>query len=202
MRATQGYPTVAYRAFASTFLYSLGNTFTNFPASSCQLPSRKAADLAAGQLHVLPEQRLNLVLVVSVERVELHHFGVAVLGEGAVGVVNPGDAAAHAGGEVAARLAQDEGAAAGHVLAAVVAHAFHHGGGAGVAHGEPLAGLPAHEQRAGGGPVQRHVADDDVLLGHEAWRRHRGKWPAAPRSGPCPRSRWPRLRARTTGPPR
>ena len=122
---------------------------------------------------MLPEQFLNLVLVLGIERVELHHFGVAVLGEGAVGVINPGDAAAHAGGEVAARLAQDEGAAAGHVLAAVVAHALHHGRGPGVAHRKPLAGLPAHEQRAGRGPVQRHVADEDVILRHERGGRIR-----------------------------
>jgi hypothetical protein len=55
--------------------------------------------------------------------------------------------------------------AAGHVLAAVVAGAFHHRRGAGQAHGEALAGHAAEEGLAAGGAVQHGVADDDVARG-------------------------------------
>ena len=58
-------------------------------------------------------------------------------------------------------------AAAGHVLAAVVAHALDHGHGAGVADREALAGEPAEERPAGGGAVEHGVADDHVVLGRE-----------------------------------
>ena len=78
--------------------------------------------------------------------------------------IDVGDAAAHAGGEVAAAAAQHHDHAAGHVLAAVIAHAFDHGGGAGVAHREALAGHAAEVRLAAGGAVEHHVADDDVLL--------------------------------------
>ena len=58
----------------------------------------------------------------------------------AVLVEHIGDAARHAGGEVAAGAAEHHHHAAGHVFAAVVAAAFHHRDGAGVAHREALAG--------------------------------------------------------------
>ena len=82
-------------------------------------------------------------------------------------VPDVGDAAAHAGGEVAARGAEHDDAAAGHVLAAVVADAFDDRVGAAVAHGEPLGGAAAEQGRAAGGAVQAHVADDDVFLRDE-----------------------------------
>ena len=80
-------------------------------------------------------------------------------------VPDVGDAAGHTGREVLAGGTQDHHPAAGHVLAAVVAHALHDGPGAGVAHGEALAGHTVDEGLAAGGAVQGHVADDDVLLG-------------------------------------
>ena len=63
-------------------------------------------------------------------------------------VEHVGDAAAHAGGEVAPGLAEDDDAAAGHVLAAVIADAFDDRRRAAVAHGEPLAGDAAEERLA------------------------------------------------------
>jgi hypothetical protein len=61
--------------------------------------------------------------------------------------------------------AEDHDPAAGHVLAAVVADAFDHGEGAGVAHAEPLAHHAAQEDLAAGGAVADDVAGDDLLLG-------------------------------------
>src|SRR5690606_7758312 len=64
-------------------------------------------------------------------------------------------------------------APAGHVFTAVVAHTFHDGVHAGVAHAEALACHAAHVRLAARGAIEGHVADDDVLLGAEAaalWR--------------------------------
>ena len=58
--------------------------------------------------------------------------------------------------------------AVGHVLAAVVAHAFNHGGCAGVADGEALAGDAVEEGFAAGCAVEHDVADQDAFLGQEA----------------------------------
>ena len=85
-------------------------------------------------------------------------------------VEDEGDAAAHAGGEVPAGAADDDGDAAGHVLAAVVASPLDDGMRAAVPHAEPLAGPAPEEGPAAGRAVEGHVADQDVLLGHERRR--------------------------------
>ena len=69
--------------------------------------------------------------------------------------------------EVAPGAAEHDDAAAGHVLAAVVAHALDDGVDAAVAHAEALAGHAADVGLAAGRAVERDVADDDVLLGDE-----------------------------------
>ena len=78
-----------------------------------------------------------------------------------------GDAAGHAGAEVAARRSEHHDPPAGHVLTAVVAHALDDGGGAGVAYAEALPDEAADIQLAAGGAVGDHVAGDHVLLGGE-----------------------------------
>ena len=75
-----------------------------------------------------------------------------------------GDAARHAGCEVAAGLADDDDDAAGHVFAAMVADAFDDGDRARIAHGEALAGDAAEVALALGRAVEHGVADDDRLL--------------------------------------
>ena len=92
---------------------------------------------------------------------------VAAAREVAVRVEHVGDAAAHAGGEVAAGPAEHDDAPAGHVLAAVIADALDHRERAAVADGEPLAGDAADVRLAARRAVERDVADDDVLLGDE-----------------------------------
>ena len=79
-----------------------------------------------------------------------------------------GDAARHAGREVAAGLADHHDDAAGHVFAAMVADAFDDGDGAGVAHRETLAGDAAEIALALGRAVEHGVADDDRLFRHDA----------------------------------
>ena len=83
----------------------------------------------------------------------------------AVLVEDVGDAAAHAGGEVAPGRPEHDHAAAGHVLAAVVADALDDGVGARVAHREALAREAAEERAPRGRAVEDGVADDHVLLG-------------------------------------
>ena len=62
---------------------------------------------------------------------------------------------------------EHDDAAAGHVLAAVIADAFDDRRRAAVAHGEALARDAAEERLAAGRAVERDVADDDVLLRRE-----------------------------------
>src|SRR5690606_39656636 len=81
-----------------------------------------------------------------------------------------GGAARHAGAEVPPGRAEHEHGAAGHVLAAVVAHALDDQRRAGVAHREPLPHDTAQVDLARGGAVGDDVAGDDVLTGRE----HRG----------------------------
>src|SRR5207245_10720875 len=71
--------------------------------------------------------------------------------------------ARHAGGEVAAGGAEDDHAAAGHVLAAVVADRQHDCVDAAVADAKTFAGHAANVGFAAGGAVEGDVADDHVL---------------------------------------
>ena len=87
--------------------------------------------------------------------------------EGLLGIEDVGDPTAHAGREVAAGLAEHDHGALGHVLAAVIAHSLDDRSHAAVADAEALAGHAAEEHLAAGRSVERDVADDDVLLGHE-----------------------------------
>ena len=64
-------------------------------------------------------------------------------------------------------LAEHHHQTVGHVLAAVVAHAFDDRRGAGVAHREALAGHAVEEGFAAGRAVQAHVADQNIFLRHE-----------------------------------
>ena len=82
-----------------------------------------------------------------VELLDADHLRVHALGEIARFVEHVGDAARHAGAEVAPGGAEHDHVAAGHVLAAVIAHGFDDRVHAAVAHGEALA---------------RHAADVDL----------------------------------------
>ncbi len=102
-----------------------------------------------------------------VERLELDHLVVDERREHAGGVVDERDAAGHAGAEVASGRAEHHDATTGHVLAAVVTDALDDRGRAGVADAEPLADDASDQGFATRRSVQRDVARDDVLLGHE-----------------------------------
>src|SRR5690606_7156012 len=88
---------------------------------------------------------------------------VAAVAERAVLVVDVGDAARHAGREVAPGAAEHRDDAAGHVFAAMVAGAFDHGDRARIADCEALARDAVEVGFAGDGAVEHVVAHDDVL---------------------------------------
>ena len=111
-----------------------------------------------------PAQLLDAAAVLLVERLELDHLGVEPPRQHAERVVHKGDAPRHPGREVAARRAQDEDGAAGHVLTGVVPHPFHDRDRPGVADTEALAHLAPDEGRARRRPVEHDVAGDDLLL--------------------------------------
>ena len=132
-----------------------------------ELIEHARGDGRGGALEVLLDHLAQLDRVGLGELFEADHAHVAARLEGALLVEDVRDAAAHAGGEVAAGGPEDDDAPAGHVLAAVVADALHDGGRAGVADGEALAREPAEERLARGRAVEDGVADDDVVLGAE-----------------------------------
>src|SRR4051812_45701421 len=99
-----------------------------------------------GALAVLLDERTHVGEVLVARVLEVDDLLVAAARELVVGVEHEGDAAAHARGEVAARRPEHDHAAAGHVLAAVVADALDDRADARVAYGEALARQPAEER--------------------------------------------------------
>ena len=77
--------------------------------------------------------------------------------------------------EIASGGAEHHNSAAGHVLAAVVAHAFDHKRGTAVTNAETFAGASGHEHLAGSGAETGDVAGDDVAVlveGDAIFRAH------------------------------
>src|SRR5437763_2907326 len=95
---------------------------------------------------------------------ERNHRPVAARGECAIFVVDVGDAAAHAGGEVPSRAAEHDDRAAGHVFAAVIPGALDDRRGARIAYAEALTRDAAEIRLAVDRAVHHGVADDDVLF--------------------------------------
>src|SRR5437764_10568455 len=84
-------------------------------------------------------------------------------GEMSLWVPHKGDAARHAGGEIAPSVAEHNDNPAGHVFAAMVAGALDDRDRAGIPNREALAGDPLEIGFAGDRAVEHGVADDDVL---------------------------------------
>ena len=100
--------------------------------------------------------------------IEIHGRHIAALiSKIAALVVHIGDATCHAGSEVASTLAEHRDSTARHVLATVIADAFHDCGRTGVAYSETFAGHAVEEGLASGGAVKSDIADDDVVFGNE-----------------------------------
>ena len=116
---------------------------------------------------MLLDERFDVVIVSVKQGLEVNQTWVAAIPKRAVLVQDVGDAAAHAGGEIASGGAEHHHAPAGHVFAAVIAHAFDHRVGTAVAHAKPFRRHAAKETLAGSRAVQHHVADENLLLGLE-----------------------------------
>src|SRR5215831_18549866 len=116
-------------------------------------------DLVAAPLHDM---------ILARHWLEVDHGEVAAALEVAYLIEHIGNAARHAGSEVAARRPDHHHHAAGHIFAAMVAGALDHGDSAGVAHGETFAGDAAEITLAGDCAVQHRVADDDRFFGNDA----------------------------------
>src|SRR3970282_1125755 len=80
-------------------------------------------------------------------------------------VQHVGDAARHTRGKIPPGAPQYHHRAAGHVLAAVVAHPLHHGVCTRVTHGEALAGNATEIRFAADRAVEHDVTGDDVFSG-------------------------------------
>src|SRR5690606_23239849 len=100
---------------------------------------------------------------VALHPLKLDHGRIAIAPEAALRVPHIGDAARHAGREIAPGGAQHHHGAARHVFAAVVAGALDDRRSARVAHRKAFAGHAAEEGLAAQRAVQHRVADDDVL---------------------------------------
>jgi len=96
-----------------------------------------------------------------------HHLVIAAQPEISRDVEDVRHASAHAGRKIPARSSEHDHAAAGHVLAPVVADALDHGVRAAVADRKPFAGDAAEVRLAARRAVQRDVADENVLFRHE-----------------------------------
>ena len=146
-------------------------TLAKVGSTSSQALEHPAGDGGVGLGQVPLDAVAQPGRVVVVGLLDVDHLEVDPAEEPAVLVEHVGDAAGHAGAEVAAGAAEHDDPPAGHVLAAVVADALDHRDRARVAHAEALADDAADEDLAAGRAVEHDVAGDDVLLGDEGRRR-------------------------------
>ena len=147
--------------------YSLGTTLTNLGTTASQESSSSSALRLPVRCDVLFEELADDCRRRRRRSPRARPSPCCSALEVGVFVEHEGDAAAHAGREVAAGGAEDDDDAAGHVLAAVIADALDDGDRAAVAHREALAGAAVEEGPAAGGAVEDHVADDDLVVGAE-----------------------------------
>src|SRR5258708_9656723 len=123
-------------------------------------------DRALGVLEVAHDQRVQLLqLVMVIDRPQLDHPEVASRWERTIFVEHVGDAAAHAGCEVAARFTAHCDQSAGHVFAAMIPDSLDHRMCAAVSHRESLTPYPAEERLATMRAIDRAVSDDYVMFG-------------------------------------
>ena len=102
------------------------------------------------------------------QRLDLDHLAIDARAELTVDVIDIRYAAAHTGREVPPGLAQNHHRSASHVLAAVVASALDNRASPTVSHCEALACDAVEEDLAASRPIQRRIANQDVLMGNKA----------------------------------
>ena len=96
-------------------------------------------------------------------RFDFNQPGIDAARQFIVFIQHIGDSTGHACSEIISNRAKDHRPTAGHVFAAVIAHAFHNGGCTGIAHAEAFACQTSHICLAAGRAVQRDIADQDIV---------------------------------------
>ena len=124
---------------------------------------------AAGLLVMLSDEILELRLILrGGDPVGADELVVVAAEELVFQIEDEGFAAGHARAEVLARGSENHDGATGHVFATMVADPLDDGGAARVADTEALAGAAVGKEMPRDGPVHHGVADDAVLFGNEA----------------------------------
>ena len=124
---------------------------------------------AAGLLVMLGDEILELRLILrGGDPVGADELVVVAAEELVLQIEDEGLAAGHASAEILARGSEDHDGATGHVFATMVADSLDDGGAARVADTEALAGAAVGKEMPRDGPVHHGVADDAVLFGNEA----------------------------------
>ena len=116
---------------------------------------------------MLFDDRLQIVDIVGIERIQIDHLLVDLLPECSSGIPHIRDAAAQARREIPAGLAEDHGPTGRHVFAAVVAHTLDDSFRATVAHAEAFAADAADVDLAACRAIRHDIAGDHILLGLE-----------------------------------
>ena len=116
---------------------------------------------------------------------QIDHLKIAALRKVSFFVDDVCNTAAHPGGKISSRAAEDHDPTSGHVLAAVIAHAFNHSDRAAISHREPLAGDTSDKRFTGRRAIERDVADDDVIFGAEAGLPRRENHDSSTRESFC-----------------
>ena len=93
--------------------------------------------------------------------------------EGLVRVMNERHATSHAGTKIVTNLTENDHPAAGHIFTRIGAGPLDNSGSARIPDTKPFTGLPGGEQPARGCAIKNRVADDGVLMRHEACRGRR-----------------------------
>src|SRR5258707_9693186 len=125
-----------------------------------------------GEVNVFLEGAAQPIFFVGIEFGEGDEIAVKdVFGFGAQDV---SEATGHAGTKIQAERTKDEGDAAGHVFATVLADAFDNGESAAVADGEAFARASGDEKLAGSGAVENSVAGENVAAAGSGKSRRDG----------------------------
>src|SRR6267143_3129494 len=122
---------------------------------------KQASRARAGrEVNVFLQGAPQPVLFLGIEFGERHEIAVEhILGFGAQHISQP---AGHAGTEIQAEGPENEGHAAGHVLASMLADPFHYGKCAAVSDSETLSAASGNKELARCGTVEHGVAGQDV----------------------------------------
>src|SRR5215472_13320404 len=136
---------------------------------SLPVVENRASTAAARFFEVIENELAKKIRIFRVRQASQgDQFWIVAALEAVCGIEDVGYTVSHAGSEVAACFAQDDGHTARHILTAVVADAFYYRDGPAVAHTEALAGASCRKHTSGRSAIQCGVADDSVLMPFEA----------------------------------